>query len=77
MVVMVPGVIRMSAINTTNNDVVFAIGANGYSTIGVANPVSEQMPSDVVFEQYQAIFGQYSVLAASAHICRYEVMYSA
>jgi hypothetical protein len=77
MVVMVPGVIRMSAINTTNNDVVFAIGANGYSTIGCANPVAEQMPSDVVFEQYQSIFGQYSVLAASAHICRYEVFYSA
>jgi DNA-binding MurR/RpiR family transcriptional regulator len=38
MVVAIPGVIRMSAINTTNNDVVFAIGANGYSTVGVDNP---------------------------------------
>jgi len=41
MVVKIPGVIRMSAINTTNNDVVFTIGANGYSTINVTNPVAE------------------------------------
>ena len=40
----------MSTINTTNNDVVFTIGANGYSTIGVTNPVAELMPSDAVFE---------------------------
>ena len=67
----------MSAVGTTTNDVVFTIGANGYSTIGVANPVAELMPSDAVFEQYQAIFGQYTVLSASAHICRYKTYYSA
>lgn len=67
----------MSAINTTNNDVVFAIGANGYSTVGVDNPAQELMPSAAVFEQYQRIFGQYSVLSASAKICRYELYYSA
>jgi hypothetical protein len=57
MIVKVPGVIRMSAINTTTNDVIFAIGANGYSTINVNNPVQEQMPSSVVYDQYAAIFG--------------------
>jgi len=41
MVVKIPGVIRMSAINTTTNDVVFTIGANGYSTINVAGAVAE------------------------------------
>jgi hypothetical protein len=47
----------LSAINTTSNDVVFAIGANGYSTINVASPVQEQMPSNVVYDQYATIFG--------------------
>jgi predicted ribosome-associated RNA-binding protein Tma20 len=49
MIVIVPGVIRMSG-NSTANDVVFVIGANGYSTIGTASPVQEAMPSNQVFE---------------------------
>ena len=39
MIVTVPGVIRLSAIGTTVNDVVFAIGANGFSTVGPASAV--------------------------------------
>ena len=77
MVVTVPGVLKLSAIGTTTNDVVFAIGANGFSTVGPAAAVQEQMPSPLVFEQYQAIFGQYAVLSASAHISRYKIYYSA
>ena len=50
MVVTVPGVLKISAIGTTTNDVVFAIGANGYSTVGPATAVQEQMPSPLVFE---------------------------
>jgi hypothetical protein len=50
MVVTVPGVLKISAIGTTTNDVVFAIGANGYSTVGPASSVQEIMPSPLVFE---------------------------
>ena len=50
MTVIVPGVIKLSAIGTTTNDVVFAIGANGYSTVGPSSAVQEMMPSDLVFE---------------------------
>lgn len=49
MVIMVPGVIKLTS-NITTNDVVFSIGANGYTTVGTASPVFEQMPSNQVFE---------------------------